>query len=174
MPRSANCDNVGDERKDLVPEIDDDDDIPRVGINPNELTQTFQNFPDVCQRDSFANEEIICDNVHNDMTSTREMVSPGLGHQNTSCLGDVNCDARHDDDIGINLAPVLNLYQTESYEMKCDEHFTACDSNIHPTSSEPCDAGNMSTISTCTYTKHVGVTILTIFVVVKVISILFT
>ena len=92
------------------------------------------------------------------MTSTTEMVSPGLGHQHTSCLGDVNCDARHDYGIGINLARGLNLYQTGSYEIKCDEHFIGCDSDINPTSSEPFDAGNMSSITACTYTKNVDVT----------------
>ena len=86
------------------------------------------------------------------------MVSPGLGHQLISYLGDVNCDARHDYDIGINLAWVLNFYQTGSYEMKCGEHFTGSDSDINPTSSEPCDAGNMSIITACTYAENVGVT----------------
>ena len=112
VPRSGNFDNMGGEQNDLVPDFDDDNDIPQFGINPDEITQTLLIYPDVCQKASFANDEIICDNVHNDMTSTREMVSPGFGHQNTSCLGDVNCDARHDDDIGINLATILNLYQS--------------------------------------------------------------
>ena len=100
---------------------------------------------------------MICDNVHNDMTYTTEMVSPGLGQQHTSCLGEVNCDACHDD-TGINLAPVLNLYQIGSYDMKCDEHFIGCDFDINPTSSEQCDADNMSSITACTYTENVGVT----------------
>ena len=99
VARDANFDNMGGQQNDLVPDIDDDHAIPRVGINPDEFTQTLQNVPDVCQQASFANDEMICDNVHNDMTSTREMVSPGFGHQNTGCLDDVNCDARHDYDI---------------------------------------------------------------------------
>ena len=156
VPKDANCDNVGGEQNDLLPDIDDDHDIPRVGINPDKLAQTLQLFPDVCQQDSFANDEVICDNVHNDMTSTREMVSPGFGHQNTGCLDDVNCDARHDYDTGINLAQMLNLYQTGSYEMKCDERFISFDSDVNPISSEPCDTGNMSIISTCTCTENVG------------------
>ena len=69
-----------------------------------------------------------------------------------------NCDACHDYSIGINWAPVMNLYQTGSYEMTCDEHYTGCDSDIKPTSSEPCDAGNMSIITACTYNEIVGVT----------------
>ena len=132
--------------------------MPRVGINPDELAQPLQNVPDVCQQDPLANDEIICDNVHNDMTSTREMVLPGLGHQNTGCLDDVNGDARHDYDIGINLAQMLNLYPTGSYERKWDEHFISFDSDVNPISSEPCDTGNMSIISTCTCTENVGVT----------------
>ena len=102
VARDANFDNMGGQQNDLVPDINDDHAIPRVGINPDEFTQTLQNIPDVCQQASFANDEMICDNVHNDMTSTREMVSPGFGHQNTGSLDDVNCDARHDYDIGIN------------------------------------------------------------------------
>ena len=101
---------------------------------------------------------MIYDYVHNDMTSAREMVSLGFGHQNTGCLDDVNCDARHDYDIGINLAQMLNLYQTRSYEMKCDERFISFDSDVNRISSEPRYAGNMSLISTCSYTEHVGFT----------------
>ena len=146
VARDANFDNICGQQNDLVPDIDDDHAIPRVGINPDEFTQTLQNFPGVCQRDSFANDEI-CDTVHNDMTSTREMFSPGFGHQNTGCLDDVNCDARHDHSIGINWTPALNLYRTGSYENKCDDRFISCDSDVNSISSEP-----------CTYTKHVGVT----------------
>ena len=40
--------------------------------------------------------------------------------------------------------------------MKCDERFISCDSDVNPISSELCDAGNMSIISTGTYTKNVG------------------
>ena len=158
VARDANVDNMGGQQNDLVPDIDDDHAIPRVGIHPDEFTQTLQNFPGVCQRDSFANDEIICDTVHNYMTSIREMVSPGFGHQNTGCLDDVNCDARHDCDIGVNLAQMLNLYQTGSYEMKCDERFISFDSEVNPISSEPRYAGNMSLISTCSYTENVGFT----------------
>ena len=86
------------------------------------------------------------------------MVSPGFGHQNTGCLDDVNCDARHDYDIGLNLAQMLNLYQTGSYEMKCDELFISFNSDINRMSSEPRYAGNMSLISTCSYTENVGFT----------------
>ena len=96
VPRDANFDNIGGEQNDLVSDIDDDHDIPRVNINPDELAQTVQNSPNVCQQDSFANDEIICDNVHNDMTSTRPMVSPDFGHKTTGCLDDVNCDYCHD------------------------------------------------------------------------------
>ena len=42
--------------------------------------------------------------------------------------------------------------------MKCDENFTGCDSDINPTSSEPCDTGNMSIITAHTYNENVGVT----------------
>ena len=150
VARDANCDNMGGEQNDLVTDNDHDHDMPRVGINPDKLNQTLQNLPGVCQQDSFANDEIFCDNVHNDMTSTREMVSSGFGHQKTGCLDDVNCDARHDSDIGVNLTQMLNLYQTGSYEMKCDERFISCDSDVNPISSEPCDAGNTSISSTCT------------------------
>ena len=107
---------------------------------------------------SFANDGVICDNVHNDMASTREMFSPGFGHPNTGCLDDVNCDSRHDYSTGMNWTPALNLYQTGSYEMKCDGRFISCDSDFNPISSEPCDAGNMSIISTCTHTENVGFT----------------
>ena len=158
VPKSANFDNVGDEQNDLAPDIHDDHAIPRVDINPDELAETLQNVPDVCQQDSFANDEIICDNVHNDMTSTREMVSPGFGHQTTGCLNYVNCDAHHDYDIGINMAQMLNSYQTGSYEMKCDERYISCDSDVNQISSEPCYAGNMSLIGTCSYTENVGFT----------------
>ena len=158
VPRSANFDNVGDEQNDLAPVIDDDHDIPRDDINPDELAQTLQNVPDVCQQASFANDEMICDNVHNNMTSTGEMVSPGFGHQNTGCLDDVNCDARHDYDIGINLAQMLNLYQAGSYEMKYDERFISFDSDVNRISSEPRFAGNISITSTYTYTENVGFT----------------
>ena len=158
VARDANFDNMGGQQNDLVPDIDDDHAIPLVGINPDEFTQTLQNFPSVCQWDSFANDEIICDTFHNYMTSAREMVSLGFGHQNTGCLDDVNCDARHDYSIGINWTPALNLYQTGSYENKCDERFISCDSDVNSISSEPCGAGNISIISTCSYTEHVGVT----------------
>ena len=157
VARGANFDNMGGQQNDLVPDIDDDHAIPRVSINPDEFTQTLQNVPDVCQQVSFANDEMICDNVHNYMTSTKEMVSQSFGLQNTGCLDDVNCDARHDHDIGINLAQMLNLYQTGSYEMKCDECFISFDSDVR-ISSEPRCVGNMSLISTCSYTEYVGVT----------------
>ena len=110
VARDANFDNMCGQQNDLVPDIDYDHAIPRVGINPDEFTQTLQNFPDVCQQASFANDEKICENVLNYMTSTREMVSLGFGHQNTGCLDDVNCEAHHGYDIGINLAEMLNLY----------------------------------------------------------------
>ena len=42
--------------------------------------------------------------------------------------------------------------------MKCDESFISCDSDVNPISSEPYDAGNMSLISTCSYTENVGFT----------------
>ena len=71
VPRDVNSDNAGDEETGLVPDLYGDHDIPWVDMNPDEFTQTWQNFPDVCQQDSFANNEIICDNVHNDMTSTK-------------------------------------------------------------------------------------------------------
>ena len=175
VARDANFDNMGGQQNDLFADIDDDHAIPRVGINPDEFTQTLQNVPDVCQQASFANDEMVCDNVHKDMTSTREMVSPGFGHQNTGCLDDVNCDARHDYDIGIKLAQMLNLYQTGSYEMKCDEHFISFDSDVNRISSEPRYAGNMSLISTCSYTENVGFTNdFDNFRVVKLISIFFT
>ena len=61
VPRSANFDNVGDEQNDLAPDIDDDHNIPQIDINPDELAQTLQNVPDVCQQASFANDEVICD-----------------------------------------------------------------------------------------------------------------
>ena len=85
VSRAANFDNVVGEQNDLVPDINDDHDIPWVGINPDEFTQVLLNFH-VCQQASFANDVIICDNVHNDKTSTKEMVSLGFGHQNTGCL----------------------------------------------------------------------------------------
>ena len=66
VPRSAKFDNVGDEQNDLAPDIHDDHDIPRVDINPDELAQTLQNIPDVCEQVSFANDEAICESVHND------------------------------------------------------------------------------------------------------------
>ena len=156
--RDANFDNMGGQQNDLAPDIDDDHDIPRVDINPDELAQTLQNVPDICQQASFANDGVICDNVHNDKTSTREMVSPGFGHQNTGCLDDVNCDARHVYSTGINRAPAPNLYPTGSYEMKCDERFISCDSDVNTISSEPRYAGNMSLISTCSYSENVGFT----------------
>ena len=158
LARDANFDNMGGQQNDLVPDIDYDHAILRDGINPNEFTRTLLNCPDVCQQASFANDGVICDNVRNDMTYTRVMVSPGFGQQNTGCLDDVNCDARHDYSIGINWTPAVNLYQTGSYENKCDERFISCDSDFNPKSSEPCDAGNISIISTCTYNVHVGVT----------------
>ena len=93
------------------------------------------------------------------MTCTREIVSPGFGHQNTGRLDDVNCDARHDYSTGINRVPALNLYQTKSFEMKCDERFISCDSDVNPISSEPRYAGNMMSLaSTCSYTENVGFT----------------
>ena len=158
VARDANFDNMGGQQNDLVPDIDDDLAIPWVGINADEFIQTLQNVPDVCQQASFANDEMICDNVHNDITSTREMVSLGFGHQNTSCLDDVNCDALHDYDIGTNLAQMLNLYQRGSYEMKCDERFISFDSDVNRISSERRYAGNMPLISTCSYTENVGFT----------------
>ena len=158
VPRDANFDNMGGEQNDLVSDIDDDHGIPRVDINPDELAQTLQTVPDVCQQVSFANDEVICDSVHNDFTFTRETVSPGFGHQNTGRLDDVNCDERHDYSTGMNRAPALNLYQTGSYEMKCDERFISCDSDVNPISSEPRYAGNMSLISICSYTENVGFT----------------
>ena len=158
VPRDANFDNMGGEQNVLASAIDDDHDIPRVVINPDELAQTLQNVPDVCQQASFANDEVICDNVHNDLTSTREIVSPGFGHQNTGRLDDVNCDARHDYSTGINRVPALYLYQTGSYETKCNERFISCDSDVNTISSEPCDTGNVSIIGTCTYTENVGFT----------------
>ena len=158
VPRSANFDKMGSEQNDMVPDVDDDHDIPRVDINSDELAQTLQNVPDICQQASFENDEVICDNVQNDLTSTREIVPPGFGHQNTGCLDYVNCDARHDHSTGIDRAPALNLYQTGSYEMKCDERFISSDSDINPITSEPCDAENMSLISTCPYTENVGFT----------------
>ena len=80
VPSDANFDNMGGEQNDLVSNIDDDHDIPRVDNNPDEFAQTLLNVPDVCQQASFANDEVICDNVHNDLTSTREIVPPGFGH----------------------------------------------------------------------------------------------
>ena len=159
VARDANFDNMGGQQNDLVPDIDGDHAIPRVDINPDELAQTLQNVPDVCQQASFANDEVNCDNVHNDLTSTREMVPPGFGHQNTGRLDDVNCDARHDYSTGINRAPALNLYPTKSYEMKCDERFISCDSDVNPISSEPPYAANMTSLfSTCSHTDNVGFT----------------
>ena len=149
VPRDANFDYMGGEQNYLLPDIHNYHDITRVGIDPVEFTQTLH---------SFANDEIICDNIHNDMTSTREMASLGFGHQNTSFLDDVNCDARHYYSIVINWAPALDLYQLGSYEINCVERFTSCDSDVNPISSEPCDAGNMSIISTCTNTENVVVT----------------
>ena len=43
--------------------------------------------------------------------------------------------------------------------MKCDERFVSCDSDVNPISSEPHYTGNMSIISTCSYTENVCVTI---------------
>ena len=128
------------------------------GLTLIQMNWLKQNVPDVCQQATFANDEVICDNVHNDLTSTREIVSPGFGNQNTGRLDDVNCDARHDYSTGINRVPALYLYQTGSYEMKCDERFISCDSDVNPISSEPCDTGNISIIGTCTYTENVGFT----------------
>ena len=48
--------------------------------------------------------------------------------------------------------------QNDLFENKCDERFISCDSDVNSISSEPCDAGNISIISTRTYTEHVGVT----------------
>ena len=56
VPTDANFVNMGGEQNDLVLDIDDDQGIPWVGINP----QTLLNFHDVCQQASFANDEIIC------------------------------------------------------------------------------------------------------------------
>ena len=50
VPRGSNFDNMGDEQNYLVPDIDDDHYIPRVGINRDEFTQILLNFPDVCQQ----------------------------------------------------------------------------------------------------------------------------
>ena len=58
VPRDVNSDNVGDEETGLVPDIYGDDDILRVVINPYELTHTLRNFPDVCQQDSFAKDDL--------------------------------------------------------------------------------------------------------------------
>ena len=58
VPRDVNSDNVGDEGTGLVPDIYGDHDIPRVVFNPYELTQTLRNCPDVCQQDSFANDDL--------------------------------------------------------------------------------------------------------------------
>ena len=175
VARDANFDNMGGQQNDLVPDIDDDHAIPRVGINPDEFTQTLQNVPDVCQQASFANDKMICDNVHNDMTSTREMVSPGFGHQNTGCLDDVNCDARHDYDIGINLAQMLNSYQTRSYEMKCDDRFISYDSDVNRISSEQVMPVTCHlSVPAHTPKMLVSLKILTIFVVVKLITIFLT
>ena len=41
VARDANFDNMGGQQNDLVPDIDDDHAIPRVGINPDEFTQTL-------------------------------------------------------------------------------------------------------------------------------------
>ena len=38
VARGANCDNMGGVQSDLVPDIEDDRDVPRVGINPDEFT----------------------------------------------------------------------------------------------------------------------------------------
>ena len=54
--------------------------------------------------------------------------------------------------------------------MKCYQHFTGCGSDINPTASEPCDAGNMSSITAFTYIENIGVTE-HIFLIAKVISI---
>ena len=158
VPRDANFDNMGGWTKWFGIWYRWWSWYPRVDIKPDELTQNLQNVPDVCQQVSFANDEVICDSVHNDLTSKREIVSPGFGHQNTGRLDDVSCDVRHDYSTGINRAPALNLYQTGSYEMKCDECFISCDSDVNPISSEPRYAGNMSLISTCSYTESVGFT----------------
>ena len=40
VPRDANFDDMGGEQNDLVSDIDDGHDIPRVDINPDELAQT--------------------------------------------------------------------------------------------------------------------------------------
>ena len=44
VARSANFDNVGNEQNDLVYDIDDDHEIPRVGINPDKFVQTLLKF----------------------------------------------------------------------------------------------------------------------------------
>ena len=38
----------------------------------------------------------------------------------------------------ITYLPALNLYQTGSFENKCDERFISCDSDVNSISSEPC------------------------------------
>ena len=38
VPKGANFDNVGDEQNDLVPDIDDDHDVPYAGVNSDEFT----------------------------------------------------------------------------------------------------------------------------------------
>ena len=132
VPSDANSDNVGDEENDLVHVIEGDHDIYWFDIHSDELTQTLY-YPNVCQHDQFTDDEVICDNFDNDMTSTRETVSPGLGgHEHTVCLGDVDYDSRNDYEIVINSVPTLNLYRTGSCEMTCDERFTSCNSEVKP------------------------------------------
>ena len=80
VPRFSNFDNIGGEQNCLVPDMNDDHDTLWVVINPDDFTQTLLNFPDICQQVSFANDEVICDDIHNDMTSTRRMVCLGFGH----------------------------------------------------------------------------------------------
>ena len=41
VARDANFDNMGGEENDLVSDIDDEHDVPRVDINPDELAQTL-------------------------------------------------------------------------------------------------------------------------------------
>ena len=157
VPRDTNFDNVGDKQNDLILDIHNDNEIARDGINPDEFTQTLQNVSWGLSAGLISkrwDNLWQCSQLYDLCKTTRDIVSPGFGNQNTGCLDAVDCDAHHDYNIGINWAPALNLYQT-GYEIKYDERFTSCGSDVNPFSSEPCDAGNMSIIST---TEHVGVT----------------
>ena len=175
VARDANFDNMGGQQNDLVPDIDYDHAILRDGINPDEFTRTLLNFPDVCQQASFANDGVICDNVRNDMTYTRVMVSPGFGQQNTGCLDDVNCDARHDYSIGINWTPAVNLYQTGSYENDVMNVLSVVILMLIPYQvNRVMPVTSQLSVPAHTTNMLVSLKILTIFVVVKLISILFT